>query len=80
MARQEGQGQAPGSPRMYRVERGKGDRERSQRSWEGGQCTLVKKTRQRQPTNTVSMLLWPKDCIWQLDTSPFNLARAVSGR
>lgn len=53
MARQEGQGQAPGSPRMYRVERGKGGRERSQRSPEGRTMqTLVKKkhVKDNQPT------------------------------
>ena len=52
---------APGGPRMYRVERGKGDRERRQRSLEGRTMqTLVEKTRQRQPTNTVSCCCGPK--------------------
>lgn len=74
----------PGGPRMYRVERGKGDRERSQRSPEGRTMqTLVKNNTSKTTNQHCLMLLWPKDCIWQLHTSPFQLGkssfRQVSG-
>ena len=72
----------PGGPRMYRVERGKGDRERSQRSQEGRtKQTLVKNnTSKRQPTNTASCCCGPKTAFGNYMPVLFNLARTVSGR
>lgn len=52
MARQEGQGQAPGSPRMYRVgERKRGQREKSKKSGrEDNADTSEKHVKDKQPT------------------------------